>query len=203
MIDKSLFLLIKAPKEALAQSVLAEVPQQVVNYFSTFKLQPPKSPIGKQDGSWTRDAKGQAAHPCTTWFCNTDQQWWTRGTSIGCIQAIYLLTCGCQRYRFVLTVHCGSDWIRVLDSHEQMRASGRAELVISSFLSFTMVHRTKHSDLSLVMQYDGRGFGLLLKCFCCSHLELYRRPTLHRLCNNAIVCQTFSREVARLGQCTS
>ncbi|XP_033011400.1 copine-3 [Lacerta agilis] len=40
-----------APKEALAQSVLAEVPQQVVNYFSTFKLQPPNNPAAKQDGS--------------------------------------------------------------------------------------------------------------------------------------------------------
>ncbi|KFO12879.1 Copine-3, partial [Balearica regulorum gibbericeps] len=29
---------------ALAQCVLAEVPQQVVNYFSTYKLQPPKNP---------------------------------------------------------------------------------------------------------------------------------------------------------------
>ncbi|NXF51050.1 CPNE3 protein, partial [Oceanites oceanicus] len=33
-----------SPKEALAQCVLAEVPQQVVNYFSTYKLQPPKNP---------------------------------------------------------------------------------------------------------------------------------------------------------------
>ncbi|XP_061458522.1 copine-3 isoform X1 [Rhineura floridana] len=40
-----------APKEALAQSVLAEVPQQVVNYFSTFKLQPPNNPAAKQGGS--------------------------------------------------------------------------------------------------------------------------------------------------------
>ncbi|KAH0617595.1 hypothetical protein JD844_016013 [Phrynosoma platyrhinos] len=40
-----------APKEALAQSVLAEVPQQVVNYFSTFKLQPPKKPEAKPEGS--------------------------------------------------------------------------------------------------------------------------------------------------------
>ncbi|XP_043921715.1 copine-3 [Protopterus annectens] len=30
-----------APKEALAQSVLAEVPQQVVSYFNTMKLHPP------------------------------------------------------------------------------------------------------------------------------------------------------------------
>uniref|UniRef100_A0A8B9CI51 Copine 3 n=1 Tax=Anser brachyrhynchus TaxID=132585 RepID=A0A8B9CI51_9AVES len=36
-----------SPKEALAQCVLAEVPQQVVNYFSTYKLQPPKSPAAK------------------------------------------------------------------------------------------------------------------------------------------------------------
>ncbi|XP_073186751.1 copine-3 isoform X2 [Lepidochelys kempii] len=36
-----------APKEALAQCVLAEVPQQVVNYFSTYKLQPPKNPAAK------------------------------------------------------------------------------------------------------------------------------------------------------------
>uniref|UniRef100_A0A803TLK2 Copine 3 n=1 Tax=Anolis carolinensis TaxID=28377 RepID=A0A803TLK2_ANOCA len=40
-----------APKEALAQSVLAEVPQQVVNYFSMFKLQPPKKPEAKPEGS--------------------------------------------------------------------------------------------------------------------------------------------------------
>uniref|UniRef100_A0A8C6ZSX7 Copine 3 n=1 Tax=Nothoprocta perdicaria TaxID=30464 RepID=A0A8C6ZSX7_NOTPE len=36
-----------APKEALAQCVLAEVPQQVVNYFSTYKLQPPKKLAAK------------------------------------------------------------------------------------------------------------------------------------------------------------
>ncbi|XP_053571152.1 copine-3 [Bombina bombina] len=36
-----------APKEALSQSVLAEVPQQVVSYFSTYKLKPPKDPAGK------------------------------------------------------------------------------------------------------------------------------------------------------------
>ncbi|KAM9235400.1 copine-3 isoform 1-T2 [Leptosomus discolor] len=36
-----------SPREALAQCVLAEVPQQVVNYFSTYKLQPPKNPAGK------------------------------------------------------------------------------------------------------------------------------------------------------------
>ncbi|XP_071410323.1 copine-3 isoform X2 [Pithys albifrons albifrons] len=36
-----------APKEALAQCVLAEVPQQVVNYFSTYKLQPPNTPASK------------------------------------------------------------------------------------------------------------------------------------------------------------
>ncbi|XP_074843094.1 copine-3 isoform X2 [Carettochelys insculpta] len=36
-----------APKEALAQCVLAEVPQQVVNYFSMYKLQPPKNPTAK------------------------------------------------------------------------------------------------------------------------------------------------------------
>ncbi|XP_063155522.1 copine-3 [Candoia aspera] len=37
-----------APKEALAQSVLAEVPQQVVSYFSMYKLQPPNNPTAKQ-----------------------------------------------------------------------------------------------------------------------------------------------------------
>ncbi|ELR61831.1 Copine-3 [Bos mutus] len=36
-----------APKEALAQSVLAEVPQQVVGYFNTYKLLPPKNPATK------------------------------------------------------------------------------------------------------------------------------------------------------------
>ncbi|XP_010566454.1 PREDICTED: copine-3 isoform X3 [Haliaeetus leucocephalus] len=36
-----------SPKEALAQCVLAEIPQQVVNYFSTYKLQPPKNPAVK------------------------------------------------------------------------------------------------------------------------------------------------------------
>uniref|UniRef100_A0A669P7H7 Copine 3 n=1 Tax=Phasianus colchicus TaxID=9054 RepID=A0A669P7H7_PHACC len=36
-----------SPKEALAQCVLAEVPQQVVNYFSTYKLQPPKNSAAK------------------------------------------------------------------------------------------------------------------------------------------------------------
>uniref|UniRef100_A0A8C6D7A0 Copine 3 n=1 Tax=Moschus moschiferus TaxID=68415 RepID=A0A8C6D7A0_MOSMO len=36
-----------APKEALAQSVLAEVPQQVVGYFNTYKLLPPKNPAMK------------------------------------------------------------------------------------------------------------------------------------------------------------
>ncbi|CAI9605684.1 unnamed protein product [Staurois parvus] len=34
----------QAPKEALAQSVLAEVPQQVVSYFSMYKLKPPNDP---------------------------------------------------------------------------------------------------------------------------------------------------------------
>ncbi|XP_032078301.1 copine-3 [Thamnophis elegans] len=38
-----------APKEALAQSVLAEVPQQVVGYFSMYKLQPPNKPSAKQE----------------------------------------------------------------------------------------------------------------------------------------------------------
>ncbi|XP_015668583.1 copine-3 [Protobothrops mucrosquamatus] len=38
-----------APKEALAQSVLAEVPQQVVSYFSMCKLQPPNKPTAKQE----------------------------------------------------------------------------------------------------------------------------------------------------------
>ncbi|KAF6098994.1 copine 3 [Phyllostomus discolor] len=33
-----------APKEALAQCVLAEIPQQVVGYFNTYKLLPPKNP---------------------------------------------------------------------------------------------------------------------------------------------------------------
>ncbi|MEE6463623.1 hypothetical protein FKM82_005984 [Ascaphus truei] len=37
----------QAPKEALAQSVLAEVPQQVVSYFSLYKLNPPKDPTVK------------------------------------------------------------------------------------------------------------------------------------------------------------
>ncbi|XP_031408825.1 copine-3 [Meleagris gallopavo] len=36
-----------SPKEALAQCVLAEVPQQVVNYFSTYKLLPPKNSAAK------------------------------------------------------------------------------------------------------------------------------------------------------------
>ncbi|NWI63428.1 CPNE3 protein, partial [Todus mexicanus] len=36
-----------SPKESLAQCVLAEVPQQVVNYFSTYKLQPPNNPAAK------------------------------------------------------------------------------------------------------------------------------------------------------------
>lgn len=37
----------KAPKEALAQCVLAEIPQQVVGYFNTYKLLPPKNPAKK------------------------------------------------------------------------------------------------------------------------------------------------------------
>uniref|UniRef100_A0A2K6SU89 Copine-3 n=1 Tax=Saimiri boliviensis boliviensis TaxID=39432 RepID=A0A2K6SU89_SAIBB len=37
-----------APKEALAQCVLAEIPQQVVGYFNTYKLLPPKNPATKQ-----------------------------------------------------------------------------------------------------------------------------------------------------------
>ncbi|XP_051016556.1 copine-3 isoform X2 [Acomys russatus] len=36
-----------APKEALAQCVLAEIPQQVVGYFNTYKLLPPKNPTVK------------------------------------------------------------------------------------------------------------------------------------------------------------
>lgn len=36
-----------APKEALAQCVLAEIPQQVVGYFNTYKLLPPKNPAVK------------------------------------------------------------------------------------------------------------------------------------------------------------
>ncbi|KAM5156591.1 copine-3-like [Mantella aurantiaca] len=35
----------QAPKEALSQSVLAEVPQQVVSYFSMYKLKPPNDPV--------------------------------------------------------------------------------------------------------------------------------------------------------------
>ncbi|XP_070604099.1 copine-3 [Erythrolamprus reginae] len=38
-----------APKEALAQSVLAEVPQQVVSFFSMYKLQPPHRPSANQE----------------------------------------------------------------------------------------------------------------------------------------------------------
>ncbi|KAM5156592.1 copine-3-like [Mantella aurantiaca] len=34
----------QAPKEALSQSVLAEVPQQVTSYFSMYKLKPPNDP---------------------------------------------------------------------------------------------------------------------------------------------------------------
>lgn len=37
----------QAPKEALAQCVLAEVPQQVVGYFNTYKLLPPNSAAAK------------------------------------------------------------------------------------------------------------------------------------------------------------
>lgn len=38
----------KAPKEALSQAVLAEVPQQVVSYFNMYKLKPPNdSPAAK------------------------------------------------------------------------------------------------------------------------------------------------------------
>ncbi|XP_012372787.1 copine-3 [Octodon degus] len=36
-----------APKEALAQCVLAEIPQQVVGYFNTYKLLPPRNPATK------------------------------------------------------------------------------------------------------------------------------------------------------------
>lgn len=36
-----------APKEALAQSVLAEVPNQVVSYFNMYKLRPPKDTAAK------------------------------------------------------------------------------------------------------------------------------------------------------------
>lgn len=36
-----------APKEALAQCVLAEIPQQVVGYFNTYRLLPPKNPAVK------------------------------------------------------------------------------------------------------------------------------------------------------------
>uniref|UniRef100_A0A4X1UE88 Copine 3 n=2 Tax=Sus scrofa TaxID=9823 RepID=A0A4X1UE88_PIG len=36
-----------APKEALAQCVLAEIPQQVVGYFNAYKLLPPKNPAAK------------------------------------------------------------------------------------------------------------------------------------------------------------
>ncbi|XP_053323189.1 copine-3 [Spea bombifrons] len=36
-----------APKEALAQNVLAEVPQQVVSYFTMYKLKPPNDPAAK------------------------------------------------------------------------------------------------------------------------------------------------------------
>ncbi|XP_018431382.1 PREDICTED: copine-3-like [Nanorana parkeri] len=37
----------QAPKEALAQSVLAEVPQQVVSYFNMYKLKPPNEPAAE------------------------------------------------------------------------------------------------------------------------------------------------------------
>ncbi|XP_040287811.1 copine-3 [Bufo bufo] len=37
----------QAPKEALQQSVLAEIPQQVVSYFNTYKLKPPNDPAAK------------------------------------------------------------------------------------------------------------------------------------------------------------
>lgn len=42
----------KAPKEALAQCVLAEIPQQVVGYFNTYKLLPPKNPAKKWKELW-------------------------------------------------------------------------------------------------------------------------------------------------------
>lgn len=41
LMSRSLFS--QAPKEALAQCVLAEIPQQLVGYFNTYKLLPPKN----------------------------------------------------------------------------------------------------------------------------------------------------------------
>ena len=39
-----LFISFQAPSQALAQSVLAELPQQVASFFSLFKLKPPHEP---------------------------------------------------------------------------------------------------------------------------------------------------------------
>lgn len=59
----SMFFFYKSPKEALAQCVLAEVPQQVVNYFSTYKLQPPRNPAAKWMG-WAGQPRLRACFPC-------------------------------------------------------------------------------------------------------------------------------------------
>ena len=58
-----LFFFYKSPKEALSQCVLAEVPQQVVNYFSTYKLQPPKNPAAKWMG-WAGELRLCACFTC-------------------------------------------------------------------------------------------------------------------------------------------
>lgn len=39
-----LFLSFQAPAQALAQNVLAELPQQVASFFNLFKLKPPNDP---------------------------------------------------------------------------------------------------------------------------------------------------------------
>lgn len=65
-----MFFLSKSPKEALAQCVLAEIPQQVVNYFSTYKLQPPKNPAVKWMG-WAGKLRLCACFTCCIcrlWF---------------------------------------------------------------------------------------------------------------------------------------
>lgn len=53
---------LQAPREALAKSVLAEVPGQVVNFFNTMKLPPP--PAGP--GTTNHHAPNPTLAPTTT-----------------------------------------------------------------------------------------------------------------------------------------
>lgn len=62
--DRFLYFFVQSPQEMLAQSVLAEVPGQVVSFFTTMKLRPP-----------------QTATPVTDLPATAPSQWFILGTN--------------------------------------------------------------------------------------------------------------------------